>query len=221
MAAGAAGHRGLRRRLLWLTTLSVLGQVIYNIEISRYTLYTGEPIFTGKFRTIPGPRFWVLAYLFLDLGSIFPYLAANAATPVATLLKGGIVPNPAADSGDFWLMKVLGYVIFLLALVPLLFGGKIYNSLRAVMTFKIVVVFGFLLFLAFFFSQPSTWVEILSGFFKFGTVPIQAAADARRAGRQRRQYICCTLRRARPAADGFHVSSRSSPHSPPSPVPEG
>ena len=164
--------------LLWLTTLSVLAQVIYNIEISRYTLYTGEPIFTGKFRTLPGPKFWVLAYLFLDLGSIFPYLAANAATPVATLLKGGVVPNPAANSGDFWLMKILGYVIFLLALVPMLFGGKIYNSLRKVMAFKIAVVFGFLLFLAFFFSQPSTWLEIVTGFFKFGTVPIQTAANA-------------------------------------------
>ena len=41
--------------LLWLATLSILGQVVYNIEISRYTLYTGEPIFTGKFRTLPGP----------------------------------------------------------------------------------------------------------------------------------------------------------------------
>jgi len=163
--------------LLWLTTLSVLGQVIYNIEISRYTLYTGEPIFTGKFRTFPGPRVWLLAYLFLDLGSIFPYLAANAATPVATLLKGGVVPTPATNPGDFWLMKGLGYAIFLLALVPLLFGGKIYNSLRAVMAFKIVVVFGFLLFLAIFFSQGSTWVEILSGFVKFGTVPIQTAAN--------------------------------------------
>ncbi len=34
--------------LLWVTTISILVQVIYNIEISRYTLYTGEPIFTGK-----------------------------------------------------------------------------------------------------------------------------------------------------------------------------
>src|SRR6185295_10560620 len=134
--------------LLWLTTLSVLAQVIYNIEISRYTLYTGEPIFTGKFRTLPGPKFWLVAYLFLDLGSIFPYLAANAATPVATLLKGGVVPNPAANAGDFWLMKILAYLIFLLALVPMLFGGKIYNSLRKVMAFKIAVVFGFLLLLA-------------------------------------------------------------------------
>ena len=161
--------------LLWLATLSVLGQVIYNIEISRYTLYSGEPIFTGKFRTLPGPHFWLLAYLLFDFGSVFPYLAANAATPVATLIKGGVVPQPEEIASDFWLMKGLAYIIFIGALVPLLFGGKIYNSLKAVMTFKIVVVFAFLLFLAAFFSTPDTWVEIMTGFFKFGSVPIEVA----------------------------------------------
>ena len=64
-------------------------------------------------------------------------VAANAATPVATLLKGGVVPNPAVDDGDWWLMKLLGIAIFLLAMVPLLFGGKIYNSLKAVMSLDI------------------------------------------------------------------------------------
>ena len=77
--------------LLWLATLSILGQVVYNIEISRYTLYTGEPIFTGKFRTLPGPLFWLCVYLLLDFGSVFPYLAANAATPLAA-----VDPGPAA-----------------------------------------------------------------------------------------------------------------------------
>src|SRR5688500_13510068 len=33
--------------LLWLATLSIVGQVVYNMEVSRYTLATGEPIFTG------------------------------------------------------------------------------------------------------------------------------------------------------------------------------
>ena len=61
--------------LMWLATLSIVGQVFYNIEVSRYALYTGEPIFTGKFRTLPGPRFWVCAYLILDFGAVFPYLA--------------------------------------------------------------------------------------------------------------------------------------------------
>ena len=157
--------------LLWLATISVLGQVIYNIEISRYTLYTGEPIFTGKFRTMPGPAFWVCAYLVFDLGSIFPYLAKNAATPVATIVKGGVVPT--AD--DYLLVTVIGYLIFLAALVPLFFGGKIYNSLRIIMSAKIVLVFGFLLTLAVFFSSPSTWVEICSGFVQFGNVPIERA----------------------------------------------
>ena len=41
--------------ILWVTTLSILAQVVYNIEISRYTLYTGEPIMNGKFRTFLTP----------------------------------------------------------------------------------------------------------------------------------------------------------------------
>ncbi len=171
--------------LLWLATLSILGQVIYNIEISRYTLYTGEPIFTGKFRMMPGPRFWVVAYLLFDFGSIFPYLAANAATPVATLIKGGVVPSPdklafynfLSHNSDWYLMKGLAYVIFLGALVPLLFGGKIYRSLKAVMTFKLVVVFGFLLFLAFGYSKSETWTEISTGFVSFGKVPVLRGED--------------------------------------------
>jgi hypothetical protein len=164
--------------LLWLATLSVFGQVLYNIEISRYTLYSGEPIFTGKFRTLPGPHIWLLAYLCFDFGSVFPYLAANAATPVATLIKGGVIPQPEEVAADFWLMKGLAYIIFISALVPLLFGGKIYKSLKVLMTFKLVVVFGFLLFLAAFFSTYDTWIEILTGFFKFGSVPIESAVGA-------------------------------------------
>ena len=173
--------------LLWLATLSVLFQVVYNMEISRYTLYCGEPIFTGKFRTLPGPRFWLLAYLLLDCGSIFPYLAASAATPVFALMKGGRMPDPNSAElanhvfgigmTDKTALNLLGSAVFLLALVPLIFGGKVYNSLKAVMSFKIVTVFGFLLFLAIGYSQWSTWTEIASGFFKFGNVPVVRGED--------------------------------------------
>lgn len=159
--------------LLWVATLSIAAQCIFNIEVSRYTLYCGEPIFTGKFRTAPGPLFWLTVYLFLDFGMMFPYLAANAATPVVTLIKGGTLPDPTNVPGDWWLMKILAYTIFLVSLVPLLFGGKIYNSLKLVMSFKLVVVLGFLLVLAIFYSNLATWTEISSGFFKFGTIPIK------------------------------------------------
>ncbi len=169
--------------LLWLVTISILGQVIYNIEISRYTLYSGEPIFTGKFRTLPGPLFWLFAYLLLDFGTIFPYLAASAATPVATLIKGGVVPNPGsgdwwlARNPDWWLMKSLAIGVFLLGMVPLLFGGKIYNSLKALMSFKVFVVLGFLSLTGLLYSHSSTWTEIVGGFFRFGTVPISRGVE--------------------------------------------
>ena len=157
--------------LLWLATMSILGQILYNIEISRYTLYTGEPIFTGKFRTQPGPRFWVWVYLLLDIGTAFPYLAASAAIPLLLVLKGGPEPTPELMTANATTLRMLSLFIFAAALLPMVFGGKIYNSLKAVMTFKIVTVMGFLLILALFFSHGSTWVEIFTGFFKFGNIP--------------------------------------------------
>ena len=164
--------------LMWLGTLSILGQVVYNIEISRYTLYTGEPIFTGKFRTNPGPRLWLPVYLLLDFGTFFPYLAAGAAIPLVTMWLGD-VPSP----GEYGLLKKgVACAIFVGAMLPLLVGGKVYNSIKVVMATKLVVVLGFLMFLALFYSSADTWWEILSGFFKFGTVPI-VDATAKLLGR--------------------------------------
>jgi hypothetical protein len=175
--------------LLWLATLSILGQVVYNMEISRYTLYTGEPIFVGKFRVAPGPRFWLWAYVALDFGSFFPYLAANAATPLAAVLLGRIPSAQGAFSflgmsgTDLGLLQGLRYVCFLLVLLPLVFGGKVYNSLKAVMSFKIAVVLGFLSLLALFYSDAYTWREITTGFLKVGTVPVERGEDADGNGR--------------------------------------
>ena len=164
--------------ILWLATLSILAQVLYNLEISRYTLYCGEPIFTGKFRLLPGPMFWLVLYLFLDFGSVFPYLVANAATPLAAVILGEIPDihktyalwGQSIEGSTFLLL--LKYVVFLMVLVPLIVGGKVYSSLKAIMSFKIVVVLGFLMLVAVLYSTPRTWADILSGFFKFGSLPV-------------------------------------------------
>lgn len=172
--------------IFWLATISIFCQTIYNVEICRYTLYTGEPIFTGKFRIPPGPWFWVFVYLLLDFGSFLPYLASGAAVPLCTMILGRmpVTTKDAADvitimgMSDAQFVKVMGLVIFVLVFLPLLFGGKIYNSMKAVMTFKLVVVFGLLMFLAVFFSSAETWHGIITGFFKFGTVPVESAEGA-------------------------------------------
>ena len=152
--------------LMWLATLSILGQVIYNLEISRYTLYSGEPIFTGKFRMLPGPRFWLTAYLILDFGSVFPYLAANAATPLAAVILGkipdgtetgprcislaanGLTPGHADAGAGLWHLSGVAIAADI--------RREDLQRVKAVMTFKIVTVFGFLTFLAIFFSTMST-----------------------------------------------------------------
>jgi hypothetical protein len=168
--------------ILWLSTLSIVTQLFYNLEITRYTLYSGEPIFTGKFRLLPHPVFWLVIYLFLDFGSVFPYLVANSATPLGAVILGEI-PNVQKtyhvlgfDMLGETFLRGLTYVVFALVLLPLIFGGKVYYSLKAIMAFKIVVVFGFLLTVAFLFSTADTWIEIFTGFLKFGSVPVEQVA---------------------------------------------
>lgn len=161
--------------LLWVATISILFQVLYNIEVSRYTLYTGEPIFTGKFRIPPSPILWVTLYLMLDFGSIAPFLTMSAASPLIAIFTGSI-PNPK-DPSVAILVKVIASGLLALCAMPLIFGGKVYNSLKIIMSFKLVTVIGFLLFLGIFYSYASAWAEIAIGFVKIGNVPVIRAED--------------------------------------------
>ena len=125
---------------------------------------------------------WLLVYLLLDFGSFFPYLAANAATPVAVVLLDGELPNPDKFDKHWWMIKCISSVIFVLSMIPLVVGGKVYNSLKVLMSVKLVTVLGFLLILAIFYSHSRTWIDIGSGFFKFGTVPVLKGEDANNNG---------------------------------------
>ena len=44
--------------LLWIVGVAALLQTLLNVELMRYTMATGEPIFTGFMRTRPHPTFW-------------------------------------------------------------------------------------------------------------------------------------------------------------------
>src|SRR5688572_16634772 len=74
--------------VMWIAMVSILFQVVYNLEIMRYTVYCGEPIIVGFFRIRPGPRFWTIVYLAVDFFGIWPYLAANAAVQVHAAALG-------------------------------------------------------------------------------------------------------------------------------------
>ncbi len=155
-------------QLMWIAALSILLQVGHNLSMMRYTLYTGEPILVGFFRCMPGPRFWVVFYLMLDLGGIWPYLASNAAVPLVAAFLGEL-PGPEHDG----VLRLMSYIIFSVAFLPLIFGGKgkVYNIVEKVMVTKIVLVLGYLGFVCVFLVSWDSWVAIFTGFVKFGSMP--------------------------------------------------
>jgi len=164
---------------LWLATFSIVFQVVYNLEVMRYALYCGEPIFIGFFRTRPGPRFWLLCYMTLFLAHIWPFMASNAAVPLASAMIGhlpgnGVVNLLGFTLSEVMLVKVLGYAVFFVAFLPLIFGGKISSMLESLMFFKLVVVFGFLLVVGLFMVSARNAREIVSGFFRVGSVALRA-----------------------------------------------
>jgi hypothetical protein len=153
-------------RVMWVANLAILMQVFYNLAVMRYTLYCGETILTGFLRTRPGPRFWVAFYMLGDLGALWPYLASNAAVPLAAAFLGRL-PGPADDG----LVRWLGYLIFIAAFVPLIFGGKVYNMLERIMVVKLFLVLSYLAVIVLVFVSWRTWWEIGSGLFRFGSFP--------------------------------------------------
>ena len=156
--------------LLWLATISIVLQFFANLMMMRYAVYCGEPIIVGGMRTRPGPALWIPCYLLLDIAAIWPYNASNAAIPLVAAIRGRLPSTP----DDLALVKTLGYVIFLLAFVPLIFGGTVYRMLERVMTFKLIFVLTYLTVVAVFMVSPSVWGEVAGGFVQFGQVPQRA-----------------------------------------------
>ena len=66
-------------------------------------------------------------------------------------------------------VRLLGIVIFVLAFVPLIFGGTIYRMLEKVMSLKLILILGYLTFVTVFLVSPHNIWEVVSGFVEFGT----------------------------------------------------
>jgi Mn2+/Fe2+ NRAMP family transporter len=94
-------------RLLWIATIAILLQVLINTEAIRYTLYTGEPVFSGFMRCKPGSRFWAFFYMGVDFFGVWPGWAATAATALAAVWLG-YMPQEADQNT----VRVLAYITF-------------------------------------------------------------------------------------------------------------
>lgn len=153
--------------LLWITTVAVVLQAVLNLEMARYTLYTGEPIITGFMRTRPGPGFWGWTYSvlsFLQYG--WPGWALASATATTALLLGRM--PTAGDSGT---VVAIGYATFGLCFGLVLVGRKVERTIEIAMSAMVAFVVVYLLLVDVTTVSGGTWINVLSGFGRVGTMP--------------------------------------------------
>jgi hypothetical protein len=137
---------------------------VFNTELMRYTVATGEPVVTGFMRTRPGRTFWAWFYAalyFLQIG--WPAWAATAAGAVFFLFLGRLAAPPA-DSATIYL---IGIGTFLACVVLLLLGKRIARTLEVLNWVMVTCILGGFLVLGFIYVPLETWASAVVGFFGF------------------------------------------------------
>ncbi|HST21517.1 MAG TPA: Nramp family divalent metal transporter [Blastocatellia bacterium] len=151
--------------LLWVTTVAVFLQTIFNLELMRYTMATGEPAFTGFMRTKPGSSFWGWFYVvlyFLQTG--WPAWAGNAAAAIFFLSAGRLPQSTDANT-----IYAIGAGSFILCVSVLLIGRRIERTLELLNWILIIFILGGFLVLALIYVSPETWLSAGAGYVGFDT----------------------------------------------------
>jgi len=151
--------------LLWVTLVAVFLQTVFNTELMRYTVATGEPVFTGFMRTKPSATIWAWVYsivFFLQMG--WPGWAANAAA-AAFFLFWRKLPG-AADAGTVF---VIGIATYLVCVAILLVGRRIERTLEILNAILITCILGSFLVLAVVYVPLSVWISATAGYVGYDT----------------------------------------------------
>lgn len=154
--------------VLWLVTVAVVLQTLFNLEAIRYTLYTGEPIISGIMRLKPGCRVWGASYVILTAMQLgVPALAPACAVTIFGAFSGRM-PDPGTDAG---MLVWITYGVILGTLAILMFGGTIERMLEWASWGMIAYIFVFLIGVNLWFVPVNIWASTVKGFVSFGEWP--------------------------------------------------
>ncbi|MCC7492674.1 MAG: Nramp family divalent metal transporter [Fimbriimonadaceae bacterium] len=146
--------------IVWAAVLGVFLQLWINYEVGRWTIATGETVFTGFARLWRG---FVPVFVLLTVAG---WLAPGWARVSGTALKALLVGPQGFGSDSFW----TGVTFALVALV--LFGPKsVYNSVEKTISALVVLIVVGLLVVAFRIGTASDWGELARGMVNFGYKP--------------------------------------------------
>jgi hypothetical protein len=146
--------------ILWITGVATILQTVYNQELMRYTMYTGEPAFTGFMRTKPSSTFWAWVYsLFYFLQTGIPGWAAAAAGAVFFLFAGRIAED--SEQNTTYFIAVAAYALCVLIV---LLGKKIERTLEVLNWAMVVVILLAFLVIVLLLTSPATWLRAVLGY---------------------------------------------------------
>jgi len=146
--------------LLWIVGVAALLQTLLNVELMRYTLATGEPVFTGFMRTRPHATFWAWFYSILYFLQVGWPAWAGAAAGAMFFLFAKRLPGEA-DAG---LVYAIGVGLFLLCGMILLVGRRIEHTLEILNWILVALILSGLGTLAVLFVPGPIWGAALAGF---------------------------------------------------------
>ena len=149
--------------LLWVCSVAIVLQTIFNLEVMRYTLATGEPVFTGFMRTRPASTLWAVAYAALYLLQFgWPAFAGTAAGAIFFVFQREL-PAPS-DAGSIY---AIGVALFLACVVVLSIGTRIVRTLEILNWSIVLTTLGSFLVLAVWFVPANDWAAGVVGFVGF------------------------------------------------------
>lgn len=158
--------------ILWIATVGILLQMVFNLESVRYALYTGEPVLTGILRLSPGPRVWAWFYIVIAVAQLAtPALALGCANVVFAAAMRRL---PDSAGGDTLSVLWIGYAVLAIIVLLLLSGKSIERVMERLSWLMIVMIFGFLVIVNVLFVPLSGWWTILRGFITPTALPENA-----------------------------------------------
>ena len=143
--------------MVWAAVIGVFLQMWINFEVGRWTIATGETVFTGYSRVWQG-----FAPLFILL-TLLSWLAPGWGRASGLALKALTVGPQGFGSDTFWTVITFAFV------AAILFGPKlVYNSVEKTVELLVVVVTVGLIVVATVVSTADTWKELAAGVMNVG-----------------------------------------------------
>jgi hypothetical protein len=146
--------------LLWIAGVAIVLQTVFNTELMRYTLATGEPVLTGFMRTRPRSSLW--AGLYVLLGFLQHGWPAWAATAAGALFFTGARRLPG--DGDTDAVFLCAVLIYLVCVAVLLVGRRVERTLEVLNWVLVTVIMAGLLALTLAFAGADTLGAALAGY---------------------------------------------------------